>query len=148
VDPEKGYGGAVGFKNKTIGVVPYSDSMLGKMHDQFFITVCKETLYFRCFINLNVSQQNFVLYVPDLKFFSGMGDKQMRTQRYLKYIIIHNHCTGLYHEKLFCSLDTVECDGSLVAVADTGIPIIVGQVLYYKFLTNIYYFVHIFTQHV
>ena len=63
----------------------------------------------------------------------------MRGEGDLKDVEIDDEGTGLNHEQLFCCLYSMESDGSFVAVAYAGIPIIVCQIFNDEFLTNIYH---------
>ena len=55
MDPHVGNRGTVGFKDKSIGIVPDSDSIFSKMGDHFLRTIGIESLYFRCLIYLYIS---------------------------------------------------------------------------------------------
>lgn len=55
----------------------------------------------------------------------------------LQDVEIDNQRCSLDHEELLCGLNAVEGDGSLVAVANAGVPVIVGQILDDEFLANI-----------
>ena len=112
------------------------------MYDQFFITICKEALDFRSLVNLNIPQQYLVFDIPDLEFFCGMRDKQVRTKWYFKYIIVDYHSASPNHKKLLSSLNSMEGDRSLIAIAYTSISIIVCQIFDDKFLTYIDNFMH------
>lgn len=77
-----------------------------------------------------------------------MRDKQVRAQRYFKDIEVNDKCAGFYLKKLLCSLNPVESDSSFITVANTGIPIIVGQIFYNKFLANVDNLMNIFADHI
>ena len=112
------------------------------MYYQFFITICKEALDFRSLVNLNIPQQYLVFDIPDLEFFCGMRDKQVRTKWYFKYIIVDYHSASPNHKKLLSSLNSMEGDRSLIAIAYTSISIIVCQIFDDKFLAYIDNFMH------
>lgn len=50
----------------------------------------------------------------------------MRTERYFKDIEVDDERAGLDLKELFCSLNPVESDGPLIAVANASVAIIVG----------------------
>ena len=114
------------------------------MNDHFFIAVGEKALYFWRFVNFDVSQKNLVFQVPDLKLFGSVCNEQMWGERHFQDIEIDNEGAGFDHEKLFGCLYSVEGDGSFVAVANAGIPIIVCQVLNDEFLAYVYHLQHIF----
>ena len=86
--PYVGDGRAKGFENETVGIVPNPNRVLRVMHNQLFIAVRKKTFNFWCFVNLDVPQKKLVLQVPNLKFFSCVGNEQMRGEGDLKYVEI------------------------------------------------------------
>jgi hypothetical protein len=58
-----------------------------------------------------------------------MGNEEVVGERDLEDVEIDNQSCSLDHEELLCSLDAVEGNGSLVAVANAGVPVIIRQVL-------------------
>ena len=55
-----------------------------------------------------------------------MSYQQMITQRYLQYIVINDMRICLDLKQLFTTFNAVECYGSLVAVPDASISVVVG----------------------
>jgi hypothetical protein len=66
-----------------------------------------------------------------------MSDQQMVAEGYLQKVIVDDQRAGFYLEQLLAAFDAVEGDGSFVAVADAGVPVVVGKVFNYKLLAYI-----------
>lgn len=116
---------AESFEDEAIGVIPDTHGMFREMHNQFLTTISEEAFNFRCLINLDVPEQNFILEVPYLKLLTRMCNEQVIGERDLYDVEIDNKCCSLDHEELFCSLDAVESNGSFVAIANAGVSVII-----------------------
>ena len=71
---------AVGLENESIGVAPKPDCMPGEVNHKFLGTVREEALYFRSLINFDISEQHFILDIPNLELLSSVGYQQMTAQ--------------------------------------------------------------------
>jgi hypothetical protein len=107
------------------------------VHHQFLTAVREEPLNLGCLVYLDVPEQDFVLQVPDFELLRGMGYEQVGGEGDFEYVEIDDQRVGLDHEELLGSFDAVKGDGALIAVADAGVAVIVGQVLYDELLADV-----------
>lgn len=61
----------------------------------------------------------------------------MRTEWYLKNVVVDYQGTSFDHEKLFGCLNAMESDCSFVAVANTSVSVVISKILDNELLPNV-----------
>ena len=91
MNPDKWNMTSIGFQDQTVGVVPKTNHMFGKMTNNLSAWIGDKSLYFRCLIDFDISDQSLILHIPNFKFFKSVDNHQVGSHTHFQNPIVHNN---------------------------------------------------------